>query len=614
MTNIPGYLPPVLKEYVSQEDFFKNISDITPNYLLCFLEQMNNNWDERNTPFINGIITHLNTKAFEGELTLALARRVSLAFNKFFLKVPPADLNNSNSRHQTPYIDPLLLISSSSIFKTMQDKKINLDVDNSTQKYLKEFLETGRIMEFEQLDKNKPLPAAHAVYNLIGFGKNWKMTELLDYMADFVPMDQEVFEFLLESSLSVKASKLFERCIQFKFSDNAYKITINNFKDIVVEICAHTFKSKEKLDSMCQFLNQLCAKEILPAINSFEVQFIRRFLKQTKNLSYSQRFNDAITKINFFQDNISIEEIMAFAQQCKNLHVLILPHIFAAWEIEQLNVLVEKCAQHPNFKSIQISFRQDIKLKDIRTLQNYPELMKLFTSITLTETKITDEEISFLTQDCPNLILLNLTSCSEISDASLKMIAENCRNLTSLNLSFCGQITPQGLTFLAEGCRNLISLNLTDSCLEMTDDVLKIFVESHKRLEQLYLSHYNLTDNGLMTIANECSNLQALDLVNSSKISDKGLKALSQGCPKLVEVSIRYCNKITNLGLKTLILDCPNIHWLDLIRCDKINVEGIIMLADIASKINCIKLNTSIGAIGIEYLKKKHPGIIIENR
>lgn len=78
-----------------------------------------------------------------------------------------------------------------------------------------------------------------------------------------------------------------------------------------------------------------------------------------------------------------------------------------------------------------------------------------------------------------------------------------------------------------------------------------------------------LDDNAVETIANNCHDLEDLDLSKSFKLGDRSLHALARGCPKLIKLNISGCSAFSDRALEFLCSYCRNLKVLNLCGCVK---------------------------------------------
>ena len=101
----------------------------------------------------------------------------------------------------------------------------------------------------------------------------------------------------------------------------------------------------------------------------------------------------------------------------------------------------------------------------------------------------TDSSIISISTYCTGLQSLNLSSCDQITDASIKSISVNCTGLQSVNLERYYQSSDAS----SENCTGLNELNI---------------------------SHNNITYTSLIVIAKNCTVLQSLDTNVCNRLSN----------------------------------------------------------------------------------------------
>ncbi len=90
------------------------------------------------------------------------------------------------------------------------------------------------------------------------------------------------------------------------------------------------------------------------------------------------------------------------------------------------------------------------------------------------ERRVNDIRLIRITEGCPSLRSLDISSCLAITDMSIIRIAECCRHLEKLDMTYCSYITDTSLIRLAEGCPNIKDLDLM-GCRNISDgSIIKI--------------------------------------------------------------------------------------------------------------------------------------------
>ncbi|XP_019094535.1 PREDICTED: EIN3-binding F-box protein 1-like, partial [Camelina sativa] len=94
----------------------------------------------------------------------------------------------------------------------------------------------------------------------------------------------------------------------------------------------------------------------------------------------------------------------------------------------------------------------------------------------------------FVTARGQTLKQLILTNSGKLSDSSIKIISENCPNLTVLDLANVCKLTDSSLGYLANGCQALEKLIFCRN--SFSDEAVAAFVETTGRcLEELSLNN-----------------------------------------------------------------------------------------------------------------------------
>ncbi|KAI1286788.1 F-box/LRR-repeat protein 14 [Halotydeus destructor] len=180
---------------------------------------------------------------------------------------------------------------------------------------------------------------------------------------------------------------------------------------------------------------------------------------------------------------------------------------------------------------------------------------------------------------CCTLEYLGLQDCQKLTDDALKHVSLGLKNLQSINLSFCAGIFEFGLKHLSI-MTELRQLNL-NSCDNVTDVGIRYLSEGPIQLHSLDISFCDkIGDAGLAFVAQGMPQLTTLCL-NSCAITDDGLVKLSQNLPDLKTLKIGQCSKLTDKGLNAVADNCSNLNSIDLYGCQlnsTVGLERILML------------------------------------
>uniref|UniRef100_A0A0B6Z5N4 F-box domain-containing protein n=1 Tax=Arion vulgaris TaxID=1028688 RepID=A0A0B6Z5N4_9EUPU len=188
---------------------------------------------------------------------------------------------------------------------------------------------------------------------------------------------------------------------------------------------------------------------------------------------------------------------------------------------------------------------------------------------------------------------LNLTNCVRVGDMAMVSLHKRCHNLTYLNVNYCEHISEAGIELLGQ-IHSLVSLDISgcncgDQGLSVlgnnsrlrdvvmsengniTDLGLQKFAQQCKEIERLDLSHcVNLTDGAIKNLAFCCRLLTVLNLAGCKNITDLSIQYLSGVCIYLTHLNISGCVHISDKALKYLRRGCKKLRSLNLMYCKKI--------------------------------------------
>ncbi|XP_012940737.1 dynein regulatory complex subunit 6 isoform X2 [Aplysia californica] len=209
--------------------------------------------------------------------------------------------------------------------------------------------------------------------------------------------------------------------------------------------------------------------------------------------------------------------------------------------------------------------------------------------------RISDAGVRHLTEGpaASKLRELNLTNCVRVGDMAMVNLHKRCHSLTYLNVNFCEHISEAGIELLGQihslvaldisGCncgdQGLSALGhnsgLKDVVLSesgsITDLGLQKFAQQCKEIERLDLSHcMNLTDGAIKNLAFCCRMLTVLNLSGCKHVTDLSIQYLSGVCHYLTQLDISGCIQISDKALKYLRKGCKKLKCLNMMYCKKI--------------------------------------------
>ncbi|KAA8523317.1 hypothetical protein F0562_009740 [Nyssa sinensis] len=158
----------------------------------------------------------------------------------------------------------------------------------------------------------------------------------------------------------------------------------------------------------------------------------------------------------------------------------------------------------------------------------------------------------------PVLTRISLKGACRLSDVGLRALVSSAPALRSINLSQCSLLTFTGINVLADSLGSVLKELYLDDCQNMDHRLILPALKKLEHLEVLSLAGnqavsddfihefivvrglnmkeliladcVKLTDSSLKVIAETCSGLCALDLVNLRKLTDSAIEYLANGC------------------------------------------------------------------------------------
>eukprot|EP00252_Welwitschia_mirabilis_P011536 TRINITY_DN257_c0_g1_i2.p1 TRINITY_DN257_c0_g1~~TRINITY_DN257_c0_g1_i2.p1 ORF type:complete len:325 (-),score=42.46 TRINITY_DN257_c0_g1_i2:532-1506(-) len=168
--------------------------------------------------------------------------------------------------------------------------------------------------------------------------------------------------------------------------------------------------------------------------------------------------------------------------------------------------------------------------------------------------QLNDEAVEAVAKYCHDLHSLDLSNSNQLTDASLETLAHGCNQLEKLYISGCSGITDSALINLATKCKKLIYLNLCGCVRAATDRALQALAQNCHDLQSLNLGWCEkVTDVGVTSLAKGCPQLRAVDLCGCVLITDQSVIALAQNCPLLKSLGLYYCQNITDKAMYSLV-------------------------------------------------------------
>lgn len=221
-----------------------------------------------------------------------------------------------------------------------------------------------------------------------------------------------------------------------------------------------------------------------------------------------------------------------------------------------LEVISEMC---PNL--------QDLNLSSCDKLppQAFGHIAKLYSlkRLILYRTKVEQTALLSILNFCAELQHLNLGSCVMIEDYDViaSMIGAKCKNLRTLDLWRCKNITENGIAELASGCVLLEELDLGwCPTLQSSTGCFARLARQLPNLQKLFLTaNRSVCDADIEELASNCTRLQQLDILGTRMVSPASLRKLLESCKDLSLLDVSFCSQIDNRAVLELNASFPKV-------------------------------------------------------
>jgi Leucine-rich repeat (LRR) protein len=177
---------------------------------------------------------------------------------------------------------------------------------------------------------------------------------------------------------------------------------------------------------------------------------------------------------------------------------------------------------------------------------------KSLTSLQLGRFQV-NSHLSVIIENCPGVQILEIcgNGMDDLTDASMLRLAKGCPQLESLSFlqSLSGVFSNSFMQFI-DNCPRLTSLNLSEN--NLTDSILCTIVESFPKLLKLNIArNKSLSDASMFTLANNCKQLQTLNIGGNQLITNANHEAsmfhLVEGFSQLRSLHVSTSNFVHKL-------------------------------------------------------------------
>ncbi|NXI29424.1 FBXL4 protein, partial [Sterrhoptilus dennistouni] len=221
-----------------------------------------------------------------------------------------------------------------------------------------------------------------------------------------------------------------------------------------------------------------------------------------------------------------------------------------------LEVITEMC---PNLQELNLSSCDKIPPQAFNHIAKVGGLKRLI----LYRTKVEQTALLSILNFCSELQHLSLGSCVMIEDYDLiaSMMGAKCKKLRSLDLWRCKNITESGIAELASGCQLLEELDLGwCPTLQSSTGCFTNLARKLPNLQKLFLTaNRSVCDTDIEELAANCTHLRQLDILGTRMVSPASLRKLLESCKDLSLLDVSFCSQIDNRVVLELNANFPSV-------------------------------------------------------
>lgn len=221
-----------------------------------------------------------------------------------------------------------------------------------------------------------------------------------------------------------------------------------------------------------------------------------------------------------------------------------------------LEVISEMC---PNLQDLNLSSCDKLPPQAFGHIAKLCSLKRLI----LYRTKVEQTALLSILNFCAGLQHLSLGSCMMIEDYDViaSMIGAKCKNLRTLDLWRCKNITENGIAELASGCVLLEELDLGwCPTLQSSTGCFARLARQLPNLQKLFLTaNRSVCDTDIEELASNCTRLQQLDILGTRMVSPASLRKLLESCKDLSLLDVSFCSQIDNRAVLELSASFPKV-------------------------------------------------------
>ncbi|KAK6923084.1 F-box domain [Dillenia turbinata] len=183
-----------------------------------------------------------------------------------------------------------------------------------------------------------------------------------------------------------------------------------------------------------------------------------------------------------------------------------------------------------------------------------------------------DRVLEMVDSDSENSLVEVHLERVQVSDVGLKAIS-SCKELEILHLVKTPECSNLGLTSVASRCKLLRKLHIDGwRTNRISDESLIAIAKQCSNLQELVLIGVNSTVLSLEAIGCNCPKLERLALCGSDTIGDAEISCIAANCTALKKLCIKGC-PVSDYGMEALARGCPNLVKVKIKKCTGVTSE-----------------------------------------
>ncbi|XP_019622233.1 PREDICTED: uncharacterized protein LOC109468426 [Branchiostoma belcheri] len=224
--------------------------------------------------------------------------------------------------------------------------------------------------------------------------------------------------------------------------------------------------------------------------------------------------------------------------------------------------------------------------------QHSPQTLRLLqcTGATVTERGLRD-----LFKGCKDSLKeLNFSGCSGgalTGDLVLLHASSRCHNITSLDASW-SNATNNGAMAVADISKRLEVL-CVNGCQSITDEALNYVVNRHGGTLQVLevFGCFNITQQCLLGMSQNCSNLRVLNMGQCYKVTDKLIRQMAGKLKSLEVWDLRGCKQVQDESVHQIVRCCSRLQTVTLANCPLVTDVALVEIATYLPNVRCVDVS-----------------------